>query len=213
MADDDLTQLLGRVARIFPEEAPLSLAPPASEEAREQHADRFSGGHALRWFASCDGQAGALPFYDAHELCSLAEAVEAMRIADDIRAEPEGYWVEPHWLAIASDRSGHHLMIDDRDGRVLSVAHDDDHVTVLAPSPEAWLAKLISDRATGAVVHDPVFGLIEREVLARVEAHRRERQAREKAPRAPRGKLTATLWTAAAVAILLLVIWWLETHR
>src|SRR5262245_32459205 len=204
MADDDLPELMTRLARVFPAEGPLSLHPPASEEAWARLADRFPGGHARCWFAACDGQADTLPFYDGHELCSLAEAESTMRIADEIRAGPEGYWVEPHWLAIASDLSGHHLMIDDRDGRVLSGAHDDDHVTVLAPSPKAWIAQLLRDHDTGAVVHDPTFGLIEREVLARVEAHRREAEARANAPMTGRDKRTLALGLSVTAALVLL---------
>lgn len=39
---------------------------------------------------------------------------------------PVGWAPKAHWLAIASDLSGRHLRIDDRDGRVLSGerAHD-----------------------------------------------------------------------------------------
>lgn len=210
---DELSDLLARVARLFPPDAPLSLRPSAGPEAWARVAERFPGGHAQRWFAACDGQADALPFYDAHELCTLEEAAAAMRIADEIRAEPEGYWVEPHWLAIASDLGGQHLMIDDRDGRVLSVAHDDDAVAVVAPSPEAWLAQLLRDHEAGVVVYDPTFGLIEKEVVDRVAAHHAEVAARASAPLTTRQRLQLAATIAIVLGLMALLVFWLETHR
>lgn len=129
--------LLDRLADCFLPEASLSLRPSAGTDVWTCVSDPFTGGHAKRWFAATDGQGDELPVYDAHSFCSLLEAQEAMRIADDIRTGPDGYWVEHQWLAIASDLSGQFIMVDDRDGRVVRVFHDDDPVKILASSPEA----------------------------------------------------------------------------
>lgn len=151
--------------------APLRLRPPAEASAWAPLAARFTGGPARRWFAACGGQPEGDLFYDGHGLCSLDEAVASLQIFDEVRRETEAdkheYWVEPHWVPIASDLAGHHLMIDDRDGRVLSVAHEDDSVGVLGVSPESWLAGLLRDFEDGPVVYAEHFGLIEREVLRR----------------------------------------------
>ncbi|MBX3184634.1 MAG: SMI1/KNR4 family protein [Polyangiaceae bacterium] len=179
------------------------------------HAERYSGGHAARWFAATDGQQGDEPFADAHVLCSLAEALDAAEIADQIRSEPEGYWVEPHWLPIASDGAGQHFMIDDRDGRVLAVAHDDDHVKVIAPSPEAWLEALLDGHASGSIVWDEVFGLIEVEKLERVHASQRAHAARmeQSAELPPKHQIGLALVVGVVVVLVLAMAWYLEARR
>lgn len=207
---DELEHLLDRLAGCFPSQAPLSLRPTAGTEAWARVSDRFTGGHAKRWFAATDGQEDEIPVYDAHSFCSLSEAEEAMRIADDIRAEPDGYWVEPQWLAIASDHSGQHIMIDDRDGRVLGVAHDDDYVEVLASSPEAWIAKLIEEHESGSMTWSSTFGLIETGVLEGIRERRAEVEARRNAPPSGKQKLGLGLTLAAAIALVGLLVWWLE---
>jgi hypothetical protein len=209
---DTLQALLARFPPLFPASSPLELKPSAAGFA--PHEQRFPGGHAARWFAACDGQRGDRPFAHAHALCSLAEAVEAMRIADDIRTEPDGYWVEPHWLAIASDGAGQHFMIDDRDGRVLAVSHDDEHVEVLGASPEAWLANLLDDHARGAVVWDGTFGLIEAKELEQIHEFHREQAERGKLEAlAPKHKLGLALGVVLAMAVMGLFIWFLESRR
>ena len=65
---------------------------------------------------------GDEPFADAHALCSLEEAVAAMQIADDIRGGPDGYWVEPWWLAIASDGAGQYRLAGVPAGEVAAIA-------------------------------------------------------------------------------------------
>lgn len=210
---DTLQSLLARFPALFPASSPLELEPSSAGFAA--HAQRFPGGHAARWFAACDGQRGDRPFARAHALCSLAEAVDAMRIADDIRAEqPDVYWVEPHWLAIASDGAGQHLMIDDHDGRVLAVAHDDEHVEVLGASPEAWLAKLLDDHARGAVVWDETFGLVGADSLEQVNEFHRELAQRDKVGPLPlKHKLGLALAGGLAMALLGLFAWFLESRR
>jgi hypothetical protein len=209
---DTLQSLLARFPPLFPASSPLELIPSAADFA--PHERRFPGGHAARWFAACDGQRGDRPFAHAHALCSLAEALDAMRIADDIRAEPDRYWVEPHWLAIASDGAGQHFMIDDHDGRVLAVAHDDDHIQVLGASPEAWLAKLLDDHAQGSVVWDETFGLIEREKLEQVHEFHREQALRHKLEPLPlKHKLGLALTVGLAMGLMGLFAWFLESRR
>lgn len=169
----ELTSLIRRLASVFPAMAPLRLRPPVEASAWSSLASRFAGGHARRWFAACGGQPEGDLFYDGHGLCSLDEAVASLQIFDEVRRETEAddheYWVEPHWVPIASDLAGRHLMIDDRHGRVLSVAHDDDHVVELGASPELWLAGLLRDFEDGPVVYAEHYGLIEREVLRKAQ--------------------------------------------
>jgi hypothetical protein len=207
-----IDELLRRLPALFPASAPLVLRPAAGGFA--PLATRFTGGHAARWFAACDGQEGELPFADAHALTSLEEAIAAMEIADDIRRHPEGYWVEPHWLAIASDGAGQHLMVDDHDGRVLAVAHDDDHVDVVAPSIEAWLGGLLEGHARGTVVWNETFGLIETARLAAIEEARRAHHARQTpTPLTVRQKLGLGVTMGAMATLIGLIIWWLESRR
>jgi hypothetical protein len=197
---------------LFPASSPLVLKPGAGAFA--PHAERFSRGHVARWFSATDGQEGDRPFAEAHALCSLAEALEVMRIGDDLRSQPDGYWVEPHWLAIASDGAGQHLMIDDHDGRVLAVAHDDDHVQVVAPSAEVWLALLLEGHAKGYLVWDETFGLIDAESLAGIHAAQRAQAERQRARPVPwRHRLG--LGTTIGLMLLLsgLFVWVLVTHR
>jgi len=212
---DDLASRLLRLPGLFPSTSPLVLKPGSPDAwAASSVGTRFTGGHAARWFSACDGQEGDEPFADAHALCSLPEAIAAMQIADDLRAAPDGYWVEPHWLAIASDGAGQHLMIDDRDGRVLAVAHDDDHIKVIAPSVEAWLAGLIDGVARGTVVHDEVFGLIDVDRLAAIHAARRDREARQQpTPLTGRQKLGLGVTVGLTTTLVGLLIWWLEAQR
>src|SRR5690349_20049113 len=141
-----LESLLRQLPSLFPASHPLVLRPSADGFGR--HAERFSGGHAARWFAALDGQEGSEPFADAHSLMSLADADAALSVADAIREQGD-YWVEPHWFPIAWDGAGQHYMIDDHDGRVLYVAHDDDAIHVVASSPEAWLERLVEGHARG----------------------------------------------------------------
>ncbi|MDQ2646846.1 MAG: hypothetical protein M3020_23785 [Myxococcota bacterium] len=138
-----------------------------------------------------------------------------MHIADGIRAEPEGYWVEPHWLAIASDGAGQHIMIDDHDGRVLAVAHDDEHVGVLAASPEAWLTKLLDEHAAGAVVWQETFGLIGKKELAKLrEAQRARAQRAHARPDPPlKQKLAWALGVVLAMAGVTLFGWFFASRR
>jgi hypothetical protein len=212
---DDLASRLQRLPGLFPSTCPLVLKPGSPGAwASSSIGTRFTGGHAARWFSACDGQEGDEPFADAHALCSLEEAVAAMQIADDIRREPEGSWVEPHWLAIASDGAGQHLMIDDRDGRVLAVAHDDDHVDVVAPSVEAWLAGLLEGHARGTIVWNETFGLIDTARLAAIEEARRAHHARQTpTPLTVRQKLGLGVTMGAMATLIGLVIWWLESRR
>ena len=143
----------------------------------------------------------------------LDEAVAALQIADELRQQPEGYWVEPHWLAIASDGAGQHLMVDDKDGRVLAVAHDDDHVDVVAPSIEAWLEHLIDGHAAGTVVWDEVFGLVDASRLAAIHAARRAHEARRQpAAMTSRQKVGLGFTLGGLAALIALVIWWLESR-
>lgn len=211
--DATLAVLLARLSALFPAASPLVLNPSAEQFA--PHAERYSGGHAARWFAATNGQQGDRPFAGAHALCSLEEALEAAKIADQLRAEPDGYWVEPQWLAIASDGAGQHFMIDDRDGRVLAVAHDDDHVEELAASPEAWLEGLLDGHAKGTVVWDEVFGLIEATKLEQVhEAQRaRAKRTQESAQIPTKHKIGLALTVGVAVGLSLVFAWYLETHR
>lgn len=210
----DLSTLLSELAARFPPEHPLALQPPAGDDAWAPLAARFPGGHARRWYAATDGQANRLPAVDTHTFCSLSEARRVLEIADAIRAEPDGYWVEPHWLAIAADGAGQHLMIDDRDGRVLSVAHDDDHIDVLAESPEAWLASLQRDLDEGVLVVDATFGLIDAAELAGIEARREARRARdEPGPLPLKHKIGLTVCLLVIVVFMAALIWLLETNR
>lgn len=206
-----LDALLRQLPDLFPLSTPLVLK--ASADGFAAHAARFNGGHAARWFAAVDGQVGDEPFADAHALCSLTEAVAAMGIADGLRVEPDGYWVEAHWLAIASDGAGQHLMIDDHDGRVLAVAHDDDHVDVVAPSVEAWLQHLIDGHAAGTVVWDEVFGLIDATRLAAIHASQRAHTARrEPTPMTRAQKVGLGVTMGGLAALITVVIWWLESR-
>lgn len=190
------------------------LRAPVDEKAWRPFAERFSGGHCRRWFEACDGQETAYSFYDAHRLMSLKDAGEAMRIADDIRAEPDGYWVESHWLAVAGDGAGQHIMIDDRDGRVLAVAHDDDNVAVLAESPEAWLQGLLDGLDDGSIQWDRTFGLIETKVLDDVAAYKQAQAARKRqAELAPTQRRGLMLTLVLAMTLMGLLIWWLEARR
>ncbi len=199
--------LLARLAVSFPASHPLVLKPSA--DAFAPHAARFSGGHAARWYAALDGQEGDEPFANAHVLCSLEDALAVVRIADDLRSEPDGSWIQPHWLAISTDLGGQHWMIDDHDGRVLAVAHDDDHVTVLAPSVEAWLESWSERLDNGTVVWDEVLGLM--------TVADRERRDAERAP--PVTSLTSRQKLGLALSlggVLLLVGAWigfLESRR
>ena len=213
MNDRELQGLLTRLQGCFPAEAPLCLIPSAGPEAWARIAHLFPGGHAERWFATTDGQTDELPVYDAHTFGSLAEAAEAMRIADELRAEPDGYWVEPHWLAIAGDHAGQYIMVDDQHGQVLAVAHDDDHVVVLAPSLEAWLAKLIEDYDAGVLVWSPTFGLTEAEELERMRNRQAELTARRNAPLTGKQKLGLALTLSVVMALIAALIYWLESRR
>jgi hypothetical protein len=206
---NDLPTLLQRVAGCFPPGAPLTLAPPVSFDAAS---GRWRG-HARRWFAASDGQVDELPFWDAHSLAGLEHALLTARTCDDLRAEPDGYWVQPSWVSIASDYAGHHIMLDDDDGRVLSVAHDDDHVAVLAPSPEAWLEGLLAGHADGTIVWDDTFGLVKKQVLDDVAAHRAEAAARAVAPLTARQRWSLALYLVVVVAVVVGVIALLEAGR
>lgn len=209
-----LAELLTRARELFPAERPLALEP--SSERFAENAARYPGGHAARWFAVTDGQRGDAPFADAHALCSLAEALQASEVADRLRSEDaDGYWVEPHWLAIASDGAGQHIMLDDRDGRILAVAHDDDHVEVIASSPEAWLESLLDGHANGSVVWDEVFGLVDAEELARVHDAQRAHASRvARSARIPtKHKIGLGVTTGTVVLLSLVLAWYLETHR
>ena len=209
--DAPLEPLLAKLPGLFPASSPFSLTPSA--KAFAPHSERFSGGHAARWFAASDGEEGQRPFADAHYLCSLAEALEAMQIADELRAQHEGYWVLPHWLAIASDGSGHHFMIDDANGNVLSVAHDDEHVEVIAPSAAAWLGHLIDGHAESSVVWDKVFGLIEVAELEQIHAAQASGNALRPPELSPKQKLRGALGAVLVAIIMGCWIWFLETHR
>ena len=181
MEPEPLNRLLERLKGLFPPEAPLRLLPSSGPGAWAAVADRYPGGHAARWFAASDGQADELPTFDAHSFCSLAEALNIAETCAELRAQPDGYWVEASWIPIATDLTGHTLMLDDRDGRVLSVAHDDDHVAVLAPSPEAWISGLLEAHAAGTIVWDSTFGLVEQATLDDVQAFKAA-QAGRRAP-------------------------------
>ncbi len=196
---------------MFPASSPLKLRPSA--EAFGRHAERFSGGHAARWFAATNGQHGEAPFAGAHYLCSLEDALAAVRIADELRAQPDGYWVEPCWLPIASDGAGQHFMIDDRDGRVLGVAHDDDHVEVIAESPEAWLERLLDGHAQGTVVWDEVFGLIDKAELDRIHESRAQAERERNAPLPLKHKLLLALMISLTLLVMGFFTWFVETHR
>jgi hypothetical protein len=212
-AEMTLVNLLARLPALFPAQSLLVLKPSAEQFL--VCAARYSGGHAARWFAATDGQQGDRPFADAHALCSLAEALEAAKIADQVRSEPDGYWVEPQWLAIASDGAGQHFMIDDRDGRVLAAAHDDDHVKEIASSPEAWLKSLLDGHANGSIVWDEVFGLVAAKELEEVhEAHRAQAARAQQGAAIPtKHKLGLALTVGLTLVLTLLVAWYLETHR
>ena len=204
----DLASLLARLVAIFPEEHRVALLPPADEAVWGRHAGRFSG-HARRWFRATDGQRDNLPAVDGHTFGSLSDALQTLAITDELRAEPEGYWVEPGWVAIAGDGAGQHVMIDDHDGRVLAVAHDDDAVAVLAASPEAWLEGLLAGHASGALVLDRTFGLTSTEALAAMQPRRAETQA----PLPLRHKLGLALTLLVTSTLMGLLIWWLESNR
>jgi hypothetical protein len=213
MRDDSLVDLLAALARCFPAHAPLSMRPSAGSEEWARLGGRFPGGHARRWFAACDGQTDELPSYDGHCFCSRQEAEASMNVADEIRADPEGYWIAAHWIAFADDLAGHQIMIDDRDGRVLSVAHDDDHVRVLAESPEAWVEALVRGHADGTIVWDTTFGLVEKRVLDEVSAYRADVAAGRVVP-LPTSQQRITMAAVAILALfLVLVVVWLEAHR
>ena len=210
----DLSTLLKNLTERFPPEHPIELRPSAGPDAWTRSESRFPDGHARRWFAATDGQANTLPAFLAHSFCSLDEARDALRIADDIRAEADRCWVEPEWLAIAGDGAGQHIMIDDRDGRVLRVAHDDDYIDVLAPSPEAWIASLLRDLDEGVLAWDETFGLIETEELARIRAHHEKVAARQQPGPLPlKHKIGLSMTLLGLTVLMALFIWFLETHR
>ncbi|MFO0714677.1 MAG: SMI1/KNR4 family protein [Sandaracinus sp.] len=211
MSDEALPELISKLKRCFPESAPLTLRPSAGAQAWASAAPRFPGGHARRWFAALDGQSDELPAYDGHSFFTLAEALAAMKVADEIREQPEPYWVDATWISIASDHTSHHLMIDDRDGRVLSVAPDDDHVTVLAESPEAWIDSLVRGVADGTTVWHQAFGLVPKRVIDEVEAHRAGSAGAARRSPDDRVKILAGIGIALVVAALLAV--WFELHR
>ncbi len=210
----DLSTLLAKLVDRFPPEHAIELRPSAGSDAWASLEDRFSGGHARRWFAATNGQANTLPAVLSHSFCSLADARDALRIADEIRAEPDGYWVEPEWIAIAGDGAGQHIMIDDRDGRVLMVAHDDDYVEVLATSADEWLASLLRDFDRGVLTCDRTFGLIETEELARIHARQEEQRSRHQPRPLPlKHKPGLALTVMVSLALMALFIWYAETHR
>lgn len=205
MSDAELRELMSKLSLRFPRSALLSMLPSAGPAAWRPFAERFPGGPARRWFAAWDGQADELPFWDGHSLGGLAQAAEIARECDALRAEPDGYWVQPSWISIGSDLAGHHLMIDDADGRVLSVAHDDDHVVVLAPSPEAWLAELEAGCSTGTITWEPAFGLIFQKTLDEVAAW----HARPRGGEGSSRKLGVVAVALAAVAVFFVGVAWL----
>jgi hypothetical protein len=213
MRDDSLVDLFARLAHCFPPHAPLSMRPSAGSEEWARLGVRFPGGHARRWFAACDGQKNELPSYDGHYFCSREEAEASMKTADEIRANPKGYWIAAHWIAIADDLASHQIMIDDHDGRVLSVAHDDDQVRVLAESPEAWIEALVRGHADGTIVWDTTFGLVEKRVLDDVSAYRAAVAAGRVAPVPTRQQRAAMAAIAILVLVLVLVVVWLEARR
>ena len=55
--------------------------------------------------------------------------------------------------------------------------------------------------------------LIEAEVLSRVQAHQREREARRAAPLTSKQKLSLILTLAGVVVLMGVLIWWLESAR
>lgn len=209
-----LSDLLARCAALFPATNPLVLSPSAGQFGAV--AGRYAGGHAARWFAATDGQQGEEDsFADGFGLCSLAYALEAAKIADQIRSEPDGYWVEPHWLAIASDGAGYLFMIDDRDGRVLAVAHDDDYVKEIGRSPEEWLTSLLDGHANGSIVWDEHLGLVALTKLEKTRAGQRVRAERalENATIPTKHKIGLGLTVGLVTALFLFVTWYFETHR
>lgn len=208
----DLYALLKQLQEQFPSANPLNLEPTAGTEAWGSDALRFSGGPARRWFAATNGQSDSSPAVYSYTFCPLDEALVAVETTDALRAEPEGYWVEPHWIAIAHDGAGQYIMIDDLDGRVLMVAHDDDEVDVLAESPESWLQELIGGCASGTLVWDAVFGLTDADELA--EVHRYQTAHRKvNADRAlsPADKVKVGLVFTGCGAACALLIWWFES--
>lgn len=209
----DLLSLLTRVQALFPSAFTPELRPGV--ELPPEVRARYAGGHVARWFAATDGQRSDEAFAMGYELCSLTDALDSAAIADGLRAEPDGYWVEPEWLAIASDGAGQHLMIDDRTGRVLDVAHDDDGVDEIASSPEAWLQALLDGHARGSIVHDEGFGLVDAALLERVrQAERaRERRAAEDATIPTRHKVSLAIITLLALGLLALFVGYLESRR
>ena len=210
---DELASLLDRLVAAFPDEQRIALRPPPDESGWGGYAKRFSG-HARRWFEATDGQVDARPAVDGYRFESLANALATVAITEELRAEPEGYWVEPSWLAIAGDGAGQHFMIDDDDGRVLAVAHDDDAVTVLADSPEEWLEGLLADHASGALVFHRTFGLTSAEELAAMERRQAEIRARNQPGPLPlKHKLGLTLTLMLTTGLMALLIWWLESNR
>ena len=210
MEPESLNRLLERLKGLFPPEAPLRMLPSSGPEAWAAVAERYPGGHAARWFAASDGQADELPTFDAHRFCSLADALNIAETCAELRAQPDGYWVEASWIPIATDLTGHTLMLDDRDGRVLSVAHDDDHVAVLADSPEAWISGLLEAHAAGTIVWDSTFGLVEQATLDDVQAFKAAQAAR----RGPEVKAShIALLVLALSALITGLIWFFESRR
>ena len=209
----DLPALLARLSELFPAEHPLDLLPSAGPDTWASLAERFPGGHAERWFAATDGQANELPAVLAHTFSSLRDAASILQTTDELRAEPEGYWVESWWIAITTDHAGQHIMLDDRDGRVLMVAHDDDAIEVLAPSAEEWIGQILRDHADGTLVWDGTFGLIDAEELAGIHARIAAREARRNAPIPLKHKVGLALTLLGTSGLVALVIWWLEGHR
>ena len=210
MEPETLNRLLERLKGLFPPEAPLRMLPSSGPGAWAAVAERYPGGPAARWFAASDGQADELPTFDAHSFCSLADALNIAETCAELRAQPDGYWVEASWIPIAADLSGHTLMLDDRDGRVLSVAHDDDHVAVLADSPEAWISGLLEAHAAGTIVWDSTFGLVEQATLDDVQAFKAAQAAR----RDPEVKSShVALLVLALGALITGLIWFFESRR
>lgn len=133
--------------------------------------------------AEVDGQSqGGVAALDSFELMTRDECQGEKERMDELADEeewPQSWWSR-RWYPFGSDNAGQLLCVHMDTQEVIEFLHDDDARPVRAPELATFLDDFVTSLEEGERVYAPGYGIIDVELLERIEEQKRvvaERQA------------------------------------
>lgn len=126
--------------------------------------------------ALANGSEGRTAALDSFSVCSREQARLEKEMMDELADEEEEWdeaWWSKRWYPFASDGAGQLLVVHMDTGEVIEFMHDDEPRPVRGASVVDFLEQFATSLEQGARVYAPSYGIIEADLLERIEEQKR----------------------------------------